>query len=246
MQYFTISAGDDFFKSARLSASSFKRHNPQCQYTIFNLNGGSRTYEENGYTVIEDVIPSVLPIKEEYPYDNILYYKFCIAPFRIESTTGMFAFVDADTYCMRPINEDLFDKRAFNVAGDPHTLKRKTELKKYAISTYFNSGVVIYHKCMIPVLHGYKYWLINKYQQVKESLFFSDQTYLNIYLESTNTKRVDIGYWYNLRTLLPDLRCYIWHPGARGCKGMDMIIAYREGKLKLPQSDDYKNEEHSN
>jgi len=255
--FYTVAHSKRFVGAAVNSAESFIKWNPDIKFVIFLLDEGD---EYNWIASVNDIELKVIKEKDWKTFDqkyldinkyyDVCFFKFGIAPkYLKEYEADYIGFVDADTLCMRELplsrfHEDL-DINSIIYATDPKLEDRITELLRTDINEvdphdifYLNSGVLFWkhNEGFQKLFNSFGLWVKDNIDELSK-LPFADQTWLNIFLNNyCCNPRFDfliyeMGYWWNLRTVLPDERCYIWHPGGRNSEGIENIKKYLEGKL---------------
>ena len=213
--FYTIYKGERFKRASEMCKMSFLKHN-DIDFKVFEAEG--EWFKD-----------------KKYPDDNILFYKFAIAP-KYLAGYKYICFVDADTLCLKKLPLDyirkVLDNKRICVSTDPKLELRIGELErsKYGFprdGVYFNSGVVFWNNSDTDIFIDLFYkWVIDNYKEIRVATKFGDQTWLNMFLNKHydfREKLYQLGYWWNFRGLEKDDRAYIWHPGGRGSEGIEKM-----------------------
>jgi len=210
MKIYTVASGERFEQAARVSKTSFERFG--YDYTIFKPE------------IINSMFTPEQLARNQY-YD-ILYYKFCVAPGLIDDDKIMF--VDADTYCQRPLALECMDWSKLNVAPDPASDRNKKQMGR-DMDFYFNSGVAMFNRNFAGrLVNEFAPW-VRKHIDDEVMRTYGDQTWLNLWCLEVGVPIKQLGYWWNNRNIQFDQRAYIWHPGGRGSVGIEQIQKLEEG-----------------
>ncbi len=228
---YTVAAGKRFIDAAILCRRSFLEKNEGIEFRIFIP---SREYRSS----IEGAEPFEIPRLADHlvrakPLIGLLFAKYGLVHLGLQS--DYLGFIDADCYCLNPLPLPqllrVLGMANVGAVGDGKAMIRTLELRDAGISTkwrhYFNSGVCFWCRGALAPFAGW----FKKNADRMVRLPFNDQTWLNIYLNESDRKLYELGYFFNCRGgPSPDRRLYIWHPGGRGTKGIEYIKKYEEDK----------------